>query len=131
MSNKGQRFVGKLSENIASRYVSSLGHSVLTRNYRKRVGEIDIVSRITGNRKCYFWEVKGVSCESIDHCGAIRPEDNFHDRKASKFLKIVKTYAALNGIADSECVLGLIVVMVDVRAMRFKLRVFNDLVLFF
>ena len=48
--------IGKEGENKAHVYLESLGHTMLRRNFRKRNGEIDIITRFENT--LYFIEVK-------------------------------------------------------------------------
>ena len=56
MLNASQRF-GKKAEALAVRHLKRRGYKILTRNYRTRVGEIDIIAR--DGRCLVFIEVKG------------------------------------------------------------------------
>lgn len=48
--------VGKLGEDIASKYLIKLGWKIINRNYQKRYGEIDIIAR--DKNTLVFVEVK-------------------------------------------------------------------------
>ena len=41
-----KRNIGTRYENIAVEYLLSQGHTIIKRNYRTRLGEIDIISKI-------------------------------------------------------------------------------------
>lgn len=59
-ANVGNRaYIGRMGEHIAGRHLVSIGHKILDRNYRKRWGEIDIVSQM--GDQIHFVEVKTVS----------------------------------------------------------------------
>ncbi|MDE7362170.1 MAG: YraN family protein [Oscillospiraceae bacterium] len=47
---------GKLGEDAVCTELKKRGHTIIARNYRKRVGEVDIISRI--DRYIVFTEVK-------------------------------------------------------------------------
>ncbi len=51
---------GKLGEQKAEEYLASLGYKILTRNYRQRCGEIDIIAEEPGldGSTIVFFEVK-------------------------------------------------------------------------
>ncbi len=56
MLNASQRF-GKQAEELAARHLKRRGYKIIARNYRTRVGEIDIIAR--EGRSLVFIEVKG------------------------------------------------------------------------
>ena len=51
-------------ENLAAKYLESLGHSILERNFRHRLGKIDIVAEYEGH--LVICEVKSRSSGKID-----------------------------------------------------------------
>lgn len=98
---KGERNkVGAYGEDIATKYLLRNGHSILDRNYLKKWGEIDIVSRETlGNRyKMHFIEVKTVSYETkADLEKAVsyetwRPEENVHRHKIERLNRAIESW---------------------------------------
>ncbi len=88
--------VGGYGEEIAANYLKKLGHTILDKNYLKKWGEIDVVSRETIINKViiHFVEVKTVSYETKTDLekavsyGTWRPEENVH---SSKILKLNRT----------------------------------------
>ena len=91
---------GRLGEDIAARYLIEKGFSVITRNYRKKWGEIDIVA--AGHGEVHFVEVKSVSCEiqsgSQEEISRItsryQPEERVHEHKSKRLLRTIETYLA-------------------------------------
>lgn len=76
--------LGKFGEDIAAKVVSCKGYRIITRNYRCKYGEIDIIAS-RGN-SLHFIEVKtrqglgyGRPCESVT------PQKQEHIRKAAVF----------------------------------------------
>ena len=59
-----KRQFGNFAEDIASMFLMKRGHKIIERNYLKKWGELDIVSR--ENNQIHFIEVKSqrVSCET-------------------------------------------------------------------
>ncbi len=82
--------VGKKGEEIACRYLKSKGHHIVERNFRKKFGEIDIVSR-KGN-KVYICEVKTFAYDGRNGAGSHRPEDNVTPWKLKKLSRVVQIY---------------------------------------
>jgi putative endonuclease len=89
--------IGKIGEDIAEKWLVSRGMTVIERNYRKKWGEIDIVSRGT-NGKIHFVEVKSVSYETktdllwaVSH-GTHRPEENVHQNKQDRLKRAIQTW---------------------------------------
>lgn len=83
-----KRRIGDVGEKVALSFLKQNGHAIVTTNYQKYSGEIDIISR--ENKTIHFVEVKmafiparGVSRETF-----IRPEDRV---TRSKIRKIEKT----------------------------------------
>ncbi|MBU1178042.1 YraN family protein [Patescibacteria group bacterium] len=71
MSSGGKR-IGILGEEVAARYLANHGYQIIVRNYRQRVGEIDIVVLDHHRAELVFCEVKartgisyGVPAEAI------------------------------------------------------------------
>ena len=85
MNNKTpKRRVGDIGEGVAAKYLEKRGFSVLTRNYLKPWGELDIVAKRAG--KLHFVEVKTVSRDARQVSrGNIRPEDNMHGAKIRRY----------------------------------------------
>jgi putative endonuclease len=92
--------VGKIGESIAASYLVRHGHIVVERNYRKKWGEIDIVSRETN--KIHFVEVKSVSYETRQALDSAvtrstwRPEENVHSGKLRKLNRAIESWIEEN-----------------------------------
>jgi putative endonuclease len=100
---KGQKNkVGSYGEDIAAKYLKRLGHTILDKNYLKKWGEIDIVSRETTENKhiIHFVEVKTVSYETKEDLkkavsyGTWRPEENVHAFKIKKLNRTIESWLA-------------------------------------
>lgn len=86
MTKTEHQITGKLGEDIACRYLEGKGFTIKARNYRKKWGEIDIVSLKDGIT--HFVEVKSVKQDSD-----VSPEDNLHGTKIEKLLRVFESYA--------------------------------------
>lgn len=90
--------IGSLGECIAVKYLENKGFTIITRNYRKKWGEIDIIAE--KSEILHFIEVKSVSCENLMKfdlnvsrvTDAYRPEDNIHPQKLKRLARTIQTY---------------------------------------
>ena len=98
---KGERNkVGAYGEDIAAKYLERLGFRTLDRNYLKKWGEIDVISRETANNKeiTHFVEVKTVSYETrlqlekAVSYGTWRPEENVHAKKIQRLSRTIESW---------------------------------------
>lgn len=92
--------IGKIGEDIATKWFTQNGYTIVGRNYRKKYGEIDIVARETNS--IHFIEVKSVSYEtksdlerSVSH-GTWRPEENVHTQKQKRLKRVIETWIIEN-----------------------------------
>ena len=87
--------IGEVGETIASNFLTRKGFLVVTRNYRKKWGEIDIVAQ--KDNKLHFVEVKTVSRKSFNgkfpkETNNYRAEDNMHPWKQQRLSRAIQTY---------------------------------------
>jgi len=93
--------IGVWGEDIAKNWLVRKSHTIITRNYRKKYGEIDIISRETSGM-LHFIEVKSVSYETRAHLEKAiqskdwRPEDNVHGKKQQRFARVIQVWLAEN-----------------------------------
>ena len=114
--------VGAYGEDIASKYLEKLGHKVIDRNYLKKWGEIDVVSRETSQNKhiIHFVEVKTVSYETKEMLqravsyGTWRPEENVHPKKIERMYRTIESWIMEKGL-DSEWQIDVISVRIVPR----------------
>jgi putative endonuclease len=96
--------IGAYGEDIAVKYLEKLGYRVINRNYLKKWGEIDIVSRETRHNKqiIHFIEVKTVSYETKElltnavSYGTWRPEENVHHKKIERMYRTIESWLMEN-----------------------------------
>lgn len=86
---------GKIGEEIAKRYLKSLGMDIICSNYRTKFGEIDIIAKF--KNEIIFVEVKsrfskdyGLACEAVDY------------KKILKITSVAKYYILVNNIKNFE-----------------------------
>lgn len=84
--------IGKIGEDLAATFLMKQGFIIIERNYRVKVGEIDIIAKKDNTLR--FVEVKSVKVRDFMHIGTLtlRPEDNFTFAKWSKLLAAIEIY---------------------------------------
>ena len=106
---------GQIGEDIACQYLEKSGYKVIDRNYLKKWGEIDIVTK--KDKKIHFVEVKTVSrdlsSDVIRETPVVeqsslqgkqndnyRPEDNMHPWKLKRLGRAIQSYLLEKDIFD-------------------------------
>ena len=84
---------GRLGEEIALKYIISKGGTIVEKNYRTKMGEIDLIARMNG--ELVFVEVKtrsninyGYPCEAVNY------------KKKRKITNVAKYYILDNSLED-------------------------------
>ena len=124
--------LGQIGEEIACKFLVKQGFKVILRNYRKKWGEIDIITEKEG--KIHFIEVKSVSCESLDNVsyekGGFRPEDNLHPQKIKRLSRTIQTYLLEMDVSDeTEWQFDVICVYVSMVKRVGRVKFLEDIVL--
>lgn len=91
--------IGKIGEDLATTFLMKQGFTIIERNYRVKVGEIDIIAK--KDKVFRFVEVKSVKvrdCNKVDNL-IIRPEDNLTFAKWSKLLLAMEMYKNHRGVS--------------------------------
>lgn len=81
--------VGRIGENYAVEFLKSKGHRIVERNFKNKVGEIDIVTSTcdsNGNVKLHIVEVKTTQSEWV------MAEENMNASKLRKVGKLAEMY---------------------------------------
>ncbi|MCB1158457.1 MAG: YraN family protein [Leptospiraceae bacterium] len=81
---------GKHGEDEAEKYLLKEGHTILVRNFRKHLGEIDIISQ--KGETLYFSEVKNWEIDFLD-----TPLQIFNKKKISKMRKLAELFLVEKG----------------------------------
>lgn len=88
--------VGAIGEEIAKQYLKKHDFSILSANYLKKWGELDIIAK--KDEKIHFVEVKTVSYETRQDLeravsyGTWRPEENVTRHKVEKMNRVIETW---------------------------------------
>ena len=125
--------VGRIGEDIAIDFLREKGFKVVSRNYRKPYGEIDIIARDTDD-VLRFVEVKSVSWETdekppshVSH-GTYRPEENVHPEKVRRLMRVIESYLVSHEI-DSDWQFDVAAVFVNQKDKKAKVRYLENVVL--
>jgi putative endonuclease len=88
---RSRQEIGKIGEDIASKFLMEREHRIIARNYRKFYGEIDIISQKDGIT--YFVEVKAREIYSVSRgTDEYLPEEHVHQKKMERIAKTVQIY---------------------------------------
>ena len=97
---------GKKGEKQAESYLKKQGYRILKKNYRNKVGEIDLIAE--HNSILVFIEVKSRSNTSIEHpFMAVTP------RKQKQIARTASSFIAQNKISDREIRFDVVSVLAD------------------
>ncbi|MCR4284125.1 MAG: YraN family protein [Parcubacteria group bacterium] len=133
-----KRQVGELGEDIACRFLVKQGHKIRDRNYRKKWGEIDIISE--KDNIIHFIEVKSVSRETlpsnVNHeTNSYTPEDNVHPWKLKRIYRTIQTYLldkkvyhTKQGEDETEWQIDIIAVFLNIKTRKAKVRITENII---
>lgn len=123
--------IGNLGEDLAYRFLVERGFSIQDRNYRKKWGEIDIISY--KNRKIYFVEVKTISRENTSDISRendeYRAEENIHPWKLKRLGRTIQSYLLEHNAEDNDWQLDALIVTTNVLKRHAKIKHIKDIVL--
>ena len=89
--DRNKSSIGQLGEDIACEFLINKKYKIIARNYRRKWGELDIVTKALDGT-LVFVEVKTMKAGGA---GSLAPEDNM---SAAKLMKLRKTCEAFVGI---------------------------------
>jgi len=125
--------VGKIGENIASKFLMKRGFVILDTNYTKKWGELDIVAVKEG--ALHFIEVKSVTRGTLTPTDNetrpnYRAEENMHPWKIKRMIRIIQTYLLSKKIDNNtKWQVDLLVVYLDLKNKKAKIKVVNNIIL--
>ena len=98
-----ERSVARQGEDEAAKFLRSQGYGILIRNYRNKLGEIDIVAASPDQKSIVIVEVKAavVSSESSGR-RKFRPEDHVNRAKERKLTRLGAFFAKDHGYQDKK-----------------------------
>lgn len=93
MDRKGKHLtLGQIGEDIACYYLRQNGYRILSRNYRRPWGELDIIGKARDGTLVFF-EVKTLMQGGPE---SLKPEDNLSKAKLIKLRRICETFVSHN-----------------------------------
>ena len=84
---------GKLGEDVALKYIISKGGKIIEKNYRTKLGEVDLIAKLNG--ELVFFEVKSRS--NIDYG---YPSESVNYKKKRKIVNVAKYYILDNSLSN-------------------------------
>lgn len=136
---------GKIGEDIAVNFLKTKGYKVLTRNYTKKWGEIDIVALNKG--VLHFIEVKSKSVTTLNsefsrekviretekddvsrEKSTKRPEENVHPQKVKRLRRVIDTYLSDSGV-NKDWQFDIISLYLDFSTKEAKMEFIKDIVI--
>ena len=129
--------IGAIGEDCACKFLQKKGYVILDRNYLKKWGELDIVSK--KGKMIHFVEVKSVSREIFRENGknvirvtkgGYRPEDNMHPWKLQRLGRTIQSYLLDKHVPDDvDWQFDLVTVYIDMSKRLSKVFLLEDVVL--
>lgn len=114
-----QKNLGAWGEAIAEKYLKSKGYGIIFRNYRKRVGEIDLVAK--KKNKTIFIEVKTRTSHTFGF-----PEESVDSYKLAKLSSVIDAYLTENHLPAENIQLDCIIVEYSQARQKVKIRHLKD-----
>ena len=122
--------IGKLGEDLSCKFLEKRGYEIVSRNYLKPWGEIDIVAQ--KNEKLYFYEVKAVTCVTLKSVSGVtshRPEENVHPFKIAKLRRVIETYLLDQTAGEVDWEFGVITAHVSEGERKAQIKLMPNIVL--
>ena len=110
-----KQVLGKKGEDLAARYLTSLGFRIIARNFKARYGEIDLIA-IDG-QTLVFVEVKTRVGESFG-----KPEEAVTFRKLAEVVKTAQYYKSLHPELPEALRIDVVAIESDINHQLTSLR---------
>jgi len=125
---KNTRKIGDIGERIACEYLVRKGFVVISRNYRKSWGEIDIIAN--KDSLIHFVEVKSAHTYFSFNDDSHHPEENVDGWKMKQIRKMIQTYFDENGKGlENQFCFHVICVYLDMVKRKAKVRMIENIIL--
>lgn len=123
---------GSMGEELASEYLKNKGFSIVSTNFSRKWGEIDIIALKDG--VLHFVEVKSVSCEitgsSKEEISRVtqryHPEERVHPEKSKRIFRTIQSYL---GDREEDWLFCVAAVFLDLKRRRAYVRFLGNVTL--
>ena len=119
MEKKNTKQIGKRGEDLAVEFLERNNYNILERNYRNRIGEIDIIAK-DGGVLCFI-EVKTRTSDSFGF-----PEEAISRAKQRKISQTVLAYLKAHKISEEDFRFDSIAVMLKVPDEHAKISLIKN-----
>lgn len=117
-----KRKLGDIGENVACDFLKRRGFEIIERNYLRKWGEIDIITKKSD--AIHFIEVKSVTHGTTEY----RPEDNMHPWKLKRLSRAMQTYL-LDRKLDCDWQLDLVTVKIDQQNQKARVEIIENVII--
>jgi putative endonuclease len=120
--------VGKMGEEAVANHLKRKGYRILDRNYRKKWGELDIVTEKGGI--IHFVEVKTVSYETNNRYVSREtwmPEENVQHKKLQRLIRTIESWI-LEHKYGGEWQIDVASVWIDGKNKRGRIKLLENIV---
>lgn len=121
MQNLHNRRLGKLGEEIASKFLQDKGYVLLFRNYRTRYDEIDIIGKRNG--LLTFFEVK---TKIGDKFGL--PHESVNFLKLKHLKRAIQYFLLKNRVVDTKLSLDVVSIVLDTNEKIKSIKHFENII---
>jgi putative endonuclease len=120
MTQKSNIILGKFGEKIASEYLQKKGFKIISTNFKKKHGDIDIVAY--DHETLVFIEVK---TRSNDEYG--QPEDTINTYKIKRLIQSANYYCLTNNIRNKSLRIDIISIKVPENIKKITIKHFQNI----
>ena len=117
-----KRIIGDIGENIACDFLKRRDFEILEKNYLRKWGEIDIITK--KSNIIHFIEVKTVTHGTFGY----RPEDNMHPWKLKRLSRAIQTYLLEKNL-DNDWQLDLVTVKMDQENHKARVEIIENVII--
>lgn len=112
-----------------AQFYKKQGYLLITMNYRKRSGEVDVI--VEKNNVLVFVEVKSVSCETFtsEEERDRNPAENIHPKKQSRLRKTISIFLKEHGRGALLWRFDVAIAQVNMRQRMVRVETLTDVIL--